>query len=164
MPETARLSTYLVYEPLPDGGLGTVQSLTLRLRAVHAHTQPFSDKDVQTFFREHENSGAAPRAAPWSWEQWYKRFPAARCRGPHVWRPNYGQRIDAAALKVPDRQVIADAIPPRYILGAIKITDGARFLPSLRPNRRLGETLATKLWTRVQTLRAQYKGSPILMD
>jgi hypothetical protein len=164
LPETARLTDYIVHELLPDGGLGAVQSLPLRLSAVHAHTQPFSDKDVQTFFREHEDSNAAPRSAQWTWEQWYERFPAARVRGPHVWRPNYGQQVDDAALKVPDRQVIAGAIPPRYILGAIKLTDGARFLPSLRPNRRTGETLAAKLWTRVHTLRAQYKGSPILMD
>jgi hypothetical protein len=31
---------------------------------------------------------------------------------------------------LPDRQVIAAAIPPEFIVGAIKISDEARFLPT----------------------------------
>ncbi len=164
IPETARLGSYLIDAPLPDGGLGSVQSLALRLRTIRAHTKPYSDEAVLMFFRTQEDSRKSSQEASWSWEGWYACFPAERCTLPHIWRPGYGQQFNRADLKLPDRQVIAGAVPLQYVLGAIKITDGSRFVPHLRPNRRKGETLAGKLWALVHALRAQYAGTPILLD
>jgi hypothetical protein len=164
LPETARLGSYMVGAPLPDGGLGAVQSLVLRLRAVRAHTMPFSDEAVLTFFRTEEASDRSTPEPSWSWGQWYEAFPADRCAIPRLWRPGYGQRFDAADLKLPDRQVMAEAIPTKYVLGAIKIYGGHRLVKDVRPGRRKGETLSSKLWTLVHTLRSQYAGIPIVLD
>jgi hypothetical protein len=65
---------------------------------------------------------------------------------------------------LPDRQVIAAAIPLPYIIGAIKISGGTRLLPRLRPNRRRGETLTCRLWTLAHSLRAQYIGILVILD
>jgi hypothetical protein len=70
----------------------------------------------------------------------------------------------AAELTLPDRQVITAAIPRRYIIGAIKISDGARLVPHLRPNRRRGEILAAMLWPGILSLRARYAGTPVVLD
>jgi len=67
-------------------------------------------------------------------------------------------------LKLPDRQVITAAIPPEFIIGAIKISDGARFLPHIRPGRRSGETLSSKLWRLTHQIRVQYAGAPVVLD
>ncbi|HEX9411937.1 MAG TPA: hypothetical protein VF916_00395 [Ktedonobacterales bacterium] len=164
LPEAVRLGPYVMDAPLQDGGLGSVQSLALRLRTVRAHTTPFSDEAVLGFFRTQEASRKSPREASWTWDQWYAHFPVERCTLPHTWHPRYCQRFGATDLKQPDRQVIAGAIPLPYILGAVKISDGVRLIPHLRPNRRKGETLAAKLWALVHALRAQYAGTPVLVD
>lgn len=164
LPAGARVGPYIMDAPLRDGGLGSVQSLAMRLRAVIAHTAPFAEREVETFFRAHESSHGSPREASWTWEQWYARFPAERCALTDAWRPGYCQRFSAADLKRPDCQVISDEIPLPYILGAIKISDGARLLSYLRPNRRKGETLAAKLWALAHALRAQYVGTPVLIE
>jgi hypothetical protein len=164
LPDTARVGTYIVGAPLRTGGLGAAQSLALQLRAVADHTTPFAEREVESFFRTHESPRRSSREESWTWEQWYARFPAERCALSSAWRPGYCQRFSAADLKRPDRQVIADAIPLPYVLGAIKITDGARLLAHLRPNRRKGETLAAKLWTLAHALRAQYAGTPVLIE
>jgi hypothetical protein len=65
---------------------------------------------------------------------------------------------------LPDRQVIAAAIPPSHIIGAIKVSDGARLLPHVRPNRRTGETLTSKLWSLTHKIRASYSGTRIILD
>jgi hypothetical protein len=87
-----------------------------------------------------------------------------RCTLPHAWHPGYCQDFSPADLKRPDHQVIADAIPASYILGGIKISDGARLVPYLRPSRRKGDTLAARLWAMVHTLKAEYAGTPIIVD
>jgi hypothetical protein len=150
--------------PADHVGLGDVQSLAIRLRAMAAHTAPFPDDAVARFFRTHESSQKSPREASWTWDQWYASFPASHCALAPAWQPGYCRHFGAADLKQPDRQVIADAIPARYIIGVIKISDGARILPHLRPSRRKGETLASKLWTLAHALRAQYTGAPLVID
>ncbi len=164
LPEAVRVGPYVIEAPLAGGALGSVQSLALRLRAVRAHALPFSDEAILSFFRTHEASGTYQRETSWTWEQWYAHFPAERCTLPHAWHPGFDQHFSAADLKRPDCQVITAAIPPRYILGAIKISDGVRLVPHLRPNRRTGETLAAKLWKLAHTLRARYAGTPVLLD
>ncbi|MGO8948514.1 MAG: hypothetical protein ACLQUY_12810 [Ktedonobacterales bacterium] len=164
LPEGVRVGSYVMGVSLPDGGLGTVHMLAERLRTVRAHTAPFSEEAVLRFFRMQEASEKSPREAPWSWEQWYTDFPAARCRLPHTWHLGYGQRFSAQDLKQPDRQVIADAIPAQYILGAIKVSDGVRLVPRVRPNRRKDETLAVNLWAMARELRSRYMGVPMLVE
>jgi hypothetical protein len=104
------------------------------------------------------------REPAWIWDDWYEAFPAEKCVLPKEWRPGVFRRFSAADLKLPDRQVIAAAIPLEYIIGAIKISDGARFLPHIRPNRRSGETLSSKLWRLTHQIRSQYAGSPVILD
>jgi len=164
LPEAVRLGPYVIDAPLKDGALGAVQALALRLRTVVAHTTPFAAEAVVRFFCTHESSRKSPREASWTWDQWYAHFPVERCPLAQPWHPGYCQHFGAADLKRPDRQVIAGAIPLPYILGAIKISDGVRLVPHLRPNRRKGETLAAKLWTLAHALRAQYSGTPLLLD
>lgn len=164
LPEAVRVGPYVMDASLPNGGLGAVLALAERLRVVRAHTAPFAEEAVLRFFRTQEAAGKHTREAQWTWQQWYDHFPAARCQLPHTWHPGYGQRISARDLTQPDRQVIVSAIPVQYILGAIKISDGARLLPQVRPNRRKGETLAANLWALVHTLRTQYTGTPVLVE
>jgi hypothetical protein len=164
LPEGVRLGPYVTGASLPDGGLGAVSSLAVRLRTARAHTAPFAEEGVLRFFRTQEAAGKSLREAPWTWEQWYADFPAERCVLPHTWHPGYGQRFGARDLKQPDRQVIAGPIPVRYILGAIKLSDGVRLVPRVRPSRRKGETLAANLWGLAHTLRTQYSGTPVLVE
>jgi hypothetical protein len=116
------------------------------------------------FFRERESSAYLKHEPSWTWDDWYETFPAEACNLPKEWRPGVFRRFHASDLKAPDRQVIAAAIPPQFILGAIKISDGARFLPHIRPNRRRGETLSSKLWRLTHQIRSQYTGSPVMLD
>jgi hypothetical protein len=164
LPDSVRVGHYDTGVSLPDGGLGAVHTLTERLRIVRAHTTPFAEETILRFFRTHESSTKSLREARWSWEQWYTDFPAARCRLPHTWHPGYGQRFSEQELKQPDRQVIADAIPVQYILGAIKISDGVRLVSRVRPSRRKGETLAGNLWAITHALRTRYTGTPVLVE
>jgi hypothetical protein len=131
---------------------------------MRAHTSPFAEEAVLRFFRTHEAVKKYVREAAWTWTQWYADFPSARCVLPRTWHPDYGQRFGARDLKQPDRQVITQAIPVQYILGAIKISDGVRLVPRVRPNRRKGETLAANLWAMAHALRSRYTGTPLLVD
>ena len=164
LPEDIILNSYVVGVETNNGGLGTPQSLAQRLRAIAAHTAPYDEATVLRFFRERESSAYLKRAPSWTWDDWYKVFPAEACDLPKEWRPGVFRRFSAADLKLPDRQVIATAIPPEYIIGAIKISDGARFLPHIRPSRRSGETLSSKLWRLTHQIRSQYAGSPVVLD
>jgi hypothetical protein len=164
LPAQAHIGPYVVRAPIDHVGLEDLQSLAMRLRAVAAHTAPFAEDAVVSFFWTHESSSRSPRKAPWMWDQWYAAFPVEQCTLSHAWQPGYCRHFGAADLKRPDCQIIADAIPVRYILGAIKISDGARILPHLRPSRRKGETLASKLWTLAHAMRAQHAGTPVLLD
>jgi hypothetical protein len=164
LPEDIVLNSYVMSVETKNGGLGTPQSLTQRLRAVAAHTAPYDEESVSRFFHERESSAYLRREPSWTWEDWYKAFPAEKCDLPKEWRPGVFRRFSAADLKLPDRQVIAAAIPCEYVIGAIKISDGARFLPHIRPNRRSGETLSSKLWRLALQIRSQYAGSPVVID
>jgi hypothetical protein len=164
LPDVARVGAYFIGAPQPGGGLGSTQPLALRLRAVVAHTAPFGAQAVERFFRAYESERRYRPEAPWIWDQWYAAFPADRCTLAHAWRPGYCRHFAVADLKRPDRQVIAAAIPTRYILGAIKVSDGTRLAARVRPNRRRGETLGAKLWALALDLRAGYAGKPILLD
>jgi hypothetical protein len=164
LPENIALNSYAMPAETKNGGLGTPQSLVQRLRAIAAHTTPYHEEAVLRFFREHESSSYLRREPSWSWDDWYEAFPSEACDLPKEWRPNHFRRFSAADLKLPDRQVIAAAIPLEYIIGAIKISDGARFLPHIRPSRRSGETLSSKLWRLTHQLRSQYAGSPVVLD
>lgn len=162
--EMTRVDPYVIPAPVSAGGIGSLQPLAMRLRAVLAHTEPFPSEHVTRYFRERECSDKTPREASWTWEQWYAEFPAERCALPHAWQPGYCRRFSASDLTRPDCQVIAAAIPAAYLLGAIKISDGARLVPRLRPHRRRGETLASKLWMLTHELRARYAGTSIVLD
>src|SRR5262249_37994055 len=155
-------NSYVMSANKKSGGLGTPQSLAQRLRAVAAHTAPYAEESVLLFFRECESSAYLRREPSWTWDDWYETFPAEVCDLPKEWRPGIFRRFGSVDLKLPDRQVIAAAIPPEFILGVIKISDGARFLPHIRPNRRSGETLSSKLWRLAHQIRSQYTGSPVV--
>src|SRR5262249_52607426 len=119
---------------------------------------------ILSFFRQRESSRKYLGEPLWTWDEWYTQFPAERCTLPNVWQPRYCRQCTAADLRLPDRQVIAAAIPQQYIIGAIKISDGARFLPHVRPNRHTGETLSSKLWRLTHEIRGHYTGTPIILD
>jgi hypothetical protein len=159
----ARLRPYVISVERRRG-LGTVQPLAMRLRAVVAHTAPFLEEMVVRFFCDGESPQKHTPESPWTWDDWYEHFPSANCTLAPAWLPGYCRSFSAADLKLPDRQVIAGAIPPSHIIGAIKISDGARLLPHVRPNRRNGETLASRLWTLTHQLRARYAGTPVILD
>lgn len=164
LPEDIMFNHYVIAAGTKSGGLGTPQSLAQRLRAVAAHTAPYSEESVLRFFRQRESSAYLKREPSWTWDDWYEAFPAEVCALPKEWRPGAFRRFSAADLKLPDRQIICAAIPPECILGAIKISDGARFLTHIRPNRRSGETLSSKLWRLTHQIRSQYAGSPVVLD
>jgi hypothetical protein len=119
---------------------------------------------VLRFFCERESSAYLRRAPSWTWDDWYEAFPAAACDLPKEWRTGTFRHFSSADLKLPDRQVISAAIPPPFIIGAIKISDGTRFVPHVRPSRRSGETLSSKLWRLTHRIRSQYAGTPVILD
>jgi hypothetical protein len=163
-PEDIALNPYVIPADTKSGGLGTPQSLAQRLRAVAAHIAPYTEETVLRFFRERESSAYLRREPSWTWGDWYETFPAEACALPKEWRPGACRRFSAADLKLPDRQVITAAIPPEFIIGAIKISDGVRFLPHIRLGRRSGETLSSKLWRLTHQMRSQYAGAPVILD
>jgi hypothetical protein len=164
LPEAVVLNSYVIGAETKSGGLGTPQSLAQRLRAVAAHIAPYTEETVLRFFRERESSAQLRREPSWTWGDWYETFPAEACALPKEWQPGYFTRFSTSDLKLPDRQVITAAIPPEFIIGAIKISDGARFLPHIRPGRRSGETLSSKLWRLTHQIRVQYAGAPVVLD
>jgi hypothetical protein len=164
LPVDIDLNPYVIPMDAKNGGLGTPQSLAQLLRAVTAHTAPYGEESVLRFFRERESSAYLKREPSWTWDDWYEAFPAEACALPKEWRPGVYRRFSAADLRLSDRQVIAAAIPPEFIVGAIKISDGARFLPHIRPGRRSGETLSSKLWRLTHHIRSQYAGTPVILD
>lgn len=131
-----------------------LNNLAFLLRVVSAHVAPFSERDILRFFRTHSS---------WNWDDWYAAFPAQECDLPRLWHPDYGRHFTMQDLKNEDNQLIFSSIPPRYILGAIKVSDGVKLLPYLRPDRKKGEKLSSRLWQRAYALRAQYTGRPAII-
>jgi hypothetical protein len=131
-----------------------LSNLPFLLRIVAAHVAPFEERDILRFFRTH---------SPWNWDDWYAAFPAQECDLPRLWHPDYGRHFTLQDLKNDDNQLIFSAIPARYILGAIKVSDGVKLLPYLRPDRKKGEKLSSRLWQRAYALRAQYTGRPVII-
>jgi hypothetical protein len=131
-----------------------IEQLGFLLRVARAHVAPFAEAEVQRFWQGH--------ARGWTWEQWYRAFPAERCDLPRIWHPTYGRDFSARDLLQPDWQVITEAIPRSYVLGAIKLSDGEKLLPQVRPNRRRGETLNARLWRVIHEMRASYQGEPLV--
>ena len=146
------LSPYTI--PVTSYNSGMLDYLALMLRVVRAHVAPFTEADLLRFWQAH------PRT--WTWQQWYHSFPAERCNLPNLWRPTYGRDFTPHDLKQPDWQVLTAAIPRAYLLGAIKLSDGDKLLPQVRPNRLRGETLSARLWQRVHELRSSYQGQPLV--
>ncbi|PSL00253.1 hypothetical protein CLV63_102380 [Murinocardiopsis flavida] len=124
--------------------------LAFLLRVVRAHTDGYGADLVERFFVERE--AAAPA---WTWDDWYAAFPAQAPGLPRVWTAEYARPapVTMDALRAPDSQVHADRIPPELILGTIQVTDGRRIVPSLRPDRRRGQTLQSMLLRRAHTMR-----------
>lgn len=134
----------------------TVQALRM-LGAYHA---VYGEEAITRFFVEHETG----HTAPWEWDLWHTAFPNLGRGVPPVWRPGYGRTFVARDLKQPDRQVLADAIPAHYIVGAIRVSDGVRLAPRVRPNRQRGETLVSILHRLALDLRTSYRGTPRILD
>jgi hypothetical protein len=77
-----------------------------------------------------------------------------------VYRPGFGTTPANEDLRHADTQVLVDGVPRELILGAIQISEGGRLLPGIRPNRRRGETLASKLWSLAHALADGHRGAP----
>lgn len=131
-----------------------LNNLAFLLRIVAAHVAPFAQRDILRFFHTHSS---------WNWDDWYAAFPAQECDLPRLWHPDYGRHFAMQDLKNADNQLILSSLPPRYILGAIKVSDGVKLLPHLRPDRKKGEKLSSRLWQRAYALRAQYSGKPLII-
>lgn len=151
--KNAALVPYLLPDNASNGGV--VSHLAALLRTVAAHTAPFPNADLRRFWLE--------RDPTWTWPQWYRAFPAGQCALPNLWRPTYGREFSEHSLKQPDQQALAGPIPRDYILGAIRLSDGEKLLPHLRPKRRQGDTLGTRLWHLAHELRTRYQGKPLLV-
>ncbi len=150
LPQDAILKPYRI-----SGAEESVLSnLAFLLRIVAAHVAPFAQRDILRFFQTHPS---------WNWDDWYAAFPAQECDLPRLWHPDYGRHFDMQDLKSADNQLILSALPPRYILGAIKVSDGVKLLPHLRPDRKKGEKLSSRLWQRAYALRSQYSGKPLII-
>ena len=134
------------------------QHLLFLLRIIASHTDPFPEKDILAFFYTHEGARKI-----WTWEQWYRAFPEKDCHLPRVWRSDYGRDFLEIDLKRPDQQVIISHLPATYILGAIQLSNGQKLLSSIRPGKRKGEVLNTKLWRMAHELRAHYAGKPLVL-
>lgn len=152
-PASAPLETSAYTIPAFQNGK-VIEQLAYLLRVARAHVAPFAEGEVRRFWQAH--------ARKWTWEQWYRAFPAERCDLPNLWQPTYGRDFSARDLLQPDWQVITEAIPRAYLLGAIKLSDGEKLLPQVRPNRRRGETLSARLWQIVHEMRAGYQGQPLV--
>jgi len=100
----------------------------------------------------------------WQWNDWYRYFPASECDLPAVWQPGYGKEFNLEDIRNHDMHVITKEIPPDYILGAIKITDGRRFLPGIKPLKKQGITMESNIWKMVHFIRDEFSGKPILID
>ena len=86
-------------------------------------------------------------------------FPPDEARLPLVWRADFPQREDRALWREADVQLLCAPIPPEHIVGAIPLSENRRLRPELRPDRRRGETLESRLWEAVWALkRAQESG------
>lgn len=138
-----------------------VLTMTLQaLRVLGAYHAACGEEAIARFFLEHETG----HTDPWEWDAWYTAFPNIESGVPAVWRPGYGRDFTPGDLKRPDRQVLVDAVPARSIVGAIRLSDGVRLAPRVRPNRRRGETLASVLHRLALDLRTSYRGTPLILD
>ncbi len=130
------------------------------LRALTAYHAAYGAEAVTRFFLDHETGNHQP----WSWDAWHAAFPAEGTDVAPMWQPGYGRAFTPRDLLRSDRQIMADAIPARYIIGAIRLSDGVRLLHHVRPNRARNETLASNLKRLAMRLRAAYQGTPIVLD
>ena len=165
LPEDVILNPYVIPAETKSGGLGTPQSLAQRLRAVAAHTAPYDEESVLRFFRERESSAYLKREPSWTWDDWYEAFPAEACGSTE--RVAARMLSDSSTPPISNCQIVKSSPPQfhlEFIIGAIKISDGARFLPHIRPDRRSGETLSSKLWRLTHQIHSQYAGSPVILD
>jgi hypothetical protein len=125
-----------------------------------AYHTVYGEEAIARFFFEHETG----HIEPWEWDAWHMTYPNQGDGVPAVWRPGYGRDFTARDLKRPDRQVLVDAIPSCHIRGAIRVSDGVRLAPRVRPNRRRGETLTSTLHRIALDLHASYRGTPLILD
>jgi hypothetical protein len=88
---------------------------------------------------------------PGNWYDLARLLPPPRDRVPRTFWPDFATGFDAALLREPDVQVLTGPIPPRFIVGAIRVTDGHRIRRELRPER--GRTLEANLWSWIHELR-----------
>ena len=117
------------------------------------------DKDTLKEYYLRESKGLL-----WQWKDWYRHFPASECDLPAVWQPGYGKEFNLEDIRNHDMHVITKEIPPDYILGAIKITDGRRFLPGIKPSKKQGITMESNIWKMVHFMRDEFSGKPILIE
>lgn len=82
-----------------------------------------------------------------------RQFPPEEGRLPPVWRQEFFVRDTRPLWREADVQLLCDVIPPEHILGAIPVSQNRRLRQELRPNRRRGETLESKLWAAAHALR-----------
>jgi len=81
---------------------------------------------------------------------------------PPSWSPDFGRRWAEIDVRAADVQVVCDAIAPEHVVGALRLSSGARLRAWARPRR--GETLAAKLWHAAAVVRARHRGSMVLYD
>jgi hypothetical protein len=111
-----------------------------RFEALHANTK----RSLSSFERLMKSLAIDP-----------ERLPAA-------WRKGFGAKFTDDDLRATDVQLVCDAIPAEYVVGALRIATGGRLRPWVRPAR--GETLGSKLWKAARTLRETSRGPTTIYD
>jgi hypothetical protein len=83
-------------------------------------------------------------------------------RLPPAWRRDFGRTFTDDDLRAADVQLVCDAIPNDYVIGALRIATGGRLRTWARPER--GETLLEKLWSAARELRRISRGPRTVYD
>lgn len=97
---------------------------------------------------------AAALRRPGQWHELLSRLPPPRDSVPRTLWPDFATGAHSAALLTePDVQVLCKPVPPGWLRGAIRVTDGGRIRAELRPDRAAGTTLEGNLWRMVHGLR-----------
>jgi len=86
----------------------------------------------------------------------------AQSRLPAAWRSDFGAEFDEGTMRAADGQLVCDAIPSEYLVGALRIATGGRLRPWARPKG--GETLMSKLWQATHALRRASRGPATVYD